>query len=286
MGSYDGKYADPPPAIVVTPEHYNRMVRLLEAKLAVKVELEVKAQFHTDAADSYNIVAELPGASKKDEVVMIGAHFDSWQGGTGATDNAAGSAVMMEAMRILKSLGTPLDRTVRLALWSGEEQGLLGSKAYVKEHFASPETMQPTSHHAKLAAYFNIDNGTGKVRGVYLQGNNMVRPIFAKWLEPFHDLGANSLTRNTRGTDHLSFDEVGLPGFQFVQDPIEYQTRTHHSNMDVYDRLVEADLKQAAAVIASFAYHAAMRPEPLPRKPLPKPKPAEGAKPHAVPTGN
>ena len=287
MGSYDGKYADPPPAIVVTPEHYNRMVRLLEAKLAVKVELEVKAQFHSDATDSYNIVAELPGASKKDEVVMIGAHFDSWQGGTGATDNAAGSAVMMEAMRILKSLGTPLDRTVRLALWSGEEQGLLGSKAYVKEHFASPETMQPTSHHAKLAAYFNLDNGTGKVRGVYLQGNNMVRPIFAKWLEPFHDLGATSLTtRDTRGTDHLSFDEVGLPGFQFVQDPIEYQTRTHHSNMDVYDRLVEADLKQAAAVIASFAYHAAMRPEPLPRKPLPKPKPAEGAKPHAVPTGN
>jgi hypothetical protein len=289
MGSYDGKYPDPPPAIVVTPEHYNRIVRLLEAKQSVKVELEVKAQFHAETTDSYNIIAELPGGKKKDEVVMIGAHFDSWHGGTGATDNAAGSSVMMEAMRVLKSLGTPLDRTVRIALWSGEEQGLLGSRAYVKEHFASPETMQPTAQHSKLAAYFNFDNGTGKVRGVYLQGNNMVRPIFSKWLEPFHDLGAGTLTtRNTRGTDHLAFDEVGLPGFQFVQDPIEYQTRTHHSNMDVYDHLVEADLKQAAAVIASFAYHAAMRPEPLPRKPLPKPRPrpAEGAKPNAAQTGN
>ena len=290
MGSYDGKYADPPPAIVVTPEHYNRMVRLLEAKQTVKVEIDVKAQFHTETTDSYNIVGELPGGKKKDEVVMIGAHFDSWHGGTGATDNAAGSAIMMEAMRILHSMGTPLDRTVRIGLWSGEELGLLGSKAYVKEHFASPETMLPTAQHSKLAAYFNYDNGTGKIRGVYLQGNNLVRPIFAKWLEPFHDLGATVLTvRNTRGTDHLSFDEVGLPGFQFVQDPIEYQTRTHHSNMDVYDRLVEADLKQAAAVIASFAYHAAMRAEPLPRKPLPKPRPArpaDGVKPNAAPTGN
>ena len=288
MGSYNGKYADPPPAIVVTPEHYNRMVRLLEAKQPVQVEIDVKAQFHTETTDSYNIVAELPGAAKKDEVVMIGAHFDSWHGGTGATDNAAGSAIMMETMRILKSLGTPLDRTVRIALWSGEEQGLLGSRAYVKEHFAAPETMQLNAQHGKLAAYFNYDNGTGKIRGVYLQGNDMVRPIFSKWLEPFHDLGAKTLTtRNTRGTDHLSFNEVGLPGFQFIQDPIEYQTRTHHSNMDVYDRLVEADLKQAAAVIASFAYHAAMRAEPLPRKALPKPRPAEGAKPNATaPTGN
>lgn len=289
MGSYDGKSADPPPAIVVTPEHYNRMVRLLEAKQTVKVEIEVKAEFHTETTDSYNIIAELPGGKKKDEIVMIGAHFDSWHGGTGATDNAAGSAVMMEVMRVLKSMGTPLDRTVRLALWSGEELGLLGSKAYVKEHFASPETMKPTAQHSKLAAYFNYDNGTGKIRGVYLQGNNMVRPIFAKWLEPFHDLGATTLSiRNTRGTDHLSFDEIGLPGFQFVQDPIEYQTRTHHSNMDVYDHLVEADLKQAAAVIASFTYNAAMRAEPLPRKPLPKPRPrpAEGAKPNAAPTGN
>ena len=288
MGAYDSKYADPPPAIAVTPEHYNRMVRLLEAKQTVKVEIDVKAQFHTETSDSYNIIGELAGGKKAEEVVMIGAHFDSWHGGTGATDNAAGSAVMMEVMRILKSLGAPLDRTVRIALWSGEEVGLLGSRAYVKEHFASPESMKPTAQHSKIAAYFNYDNGTGKIRGVYLQGNNAARPIFAKWLEPLHDLGARTLSmRNTRGTDHLAFDEIGLPGFQFVQDPIEYQTRTHHSNMDVYDHLVEADLKQAAAVIASFAYHAAMRPEPLPRKPLPKAKPArpaEGAKPNATDT--
>ena len=288
MGSYNSAFPDPPPAIVVTPEHYNRMVRLLEAKRSVKVELDVKTAFHEDSKDSYNIVGELPGGRKKDEVVMIGAHFDSWQGGTGATDNAAGSAVMMEVMRILKSLPAPLDRTVRIALWSGEESGLLGSRAYVKEHFADPATMQLNSQHAKLAGYFNYDNGTGRIRGVYLQGNSMVRPIFAKWLEPFHDLGARTLTiRNTRGTDHLSFDEVGLAGFQFIQDPMEYQTRTHHSNMDVYDHLVEADLKQAAAVIATFAYHAAMREEALPRKPLPKARPrqTEEAKPNAQ-TGN
>lgn len=274
MGSFDRKYPDPPPAIAITPEHYNRIVRLLEAKQTVKLELDIKAEFHEETNDSYNIVAELPGGKKKDEVVIIGAHFDSWHAGTGATDNASGSAVMMEAMRILKSLGTPLDRTVRIALWSGEELGLLGSKAYVKEHFADPETMQLNSQHAKLAGYFNYDNGTGKIRGVYLQGNNMARPIFSKWLEPFHDLGAKTVTiRNTRGTDHLSFDEIGLPGFQFIQDPVEYNTRTHHSNMDVYDHLVEADLKQAAAVVAAFAYHTAMRAEPLPRKPLPKPRP-------------
>lgn len=289
MGSYNNEYPDPPPAIVITPEHYNRIVRLLEARQTVKVELDVKTTFHDDAKDSYNIVGELPGGRKKDEVVMIGAHFDSWQGGTGATDNAAGSAVMMEVMRILKSLKTPLDRTVRIALWSGEEVGLLGSRAYVKEHFADPATMQLNSQHGKLAGYFNYDNGSGKIRGVYLQGNAMVRPIFAKWLEPLHDLGATTLTiRNTRGTDHLSFDEVGLAGFQFIQDPLEYQTRTHHSNMDVYDHLSEADLKQSAAVIASFAYHAAMREEALPRKPLPKarPKRTEEEKTNGQTTGN
>jgi Zn-dependent M28 family amino/carboxypeptidase len=190
---------------------------------------------------------------------------------------------MMEAMRILKTLALPMDRTVRIALWSGEELGLLGSKAYVKEHFADPETMRPTSEHARLAAYFNYDNGTGKIRGVYLQGNDMVRPIFEAWLKPFHDLGANTLSiRNTGGTDHLSFDAVGLPGFQFIQDPIEYASRTHHSNMDVYDHIQETDVKQASAIIASFAYHAATRAQPLPRKPLPKPKPAK--QPAARPT--
>ena len=214
---------------------------------------------------------------------MLGGHLDSWQGGTGATDNAAGAAVAMEAMRILKSLNVKLDRTVRMALWSGEEQGLLGSRAYVKEHFADPEVMKPTAEHAKVSAYFNYDNGGGRIRGIYLQGNDMVRPIFQAWLEPFHDLGATAVTiRNTGGTDHQSFDAVGIPGFQFIQDPLEYMTRTHHSNMDVYDRIQKGDLMQAAAIMASFVYNAATRPEMLPRKPLPKPQPRrnrEGAAP-------
>ncbi|MEZ5352603.1 MAG: M20/M25/M40 family metallo-hydrolase [Bryobacteraceae bacterium] len=274
-GSYNSKYPDPPPSIAITPEHYNRIVRLLEQKIPVKVRVDVKAEFHTGSTDSFNVIGELPGSSKKDEVVMLGAHFDSWHGGTGATDNAAGSAVMMEAMRLLKSLDKPLPRTVRIALWGAEEVGLLGSKAYVKEHFADPEVMHPTSAHARLAGYFNYDNGSGRIRGVYLQGNDMCRPIFESWLKPYHDLGATTVTiRDTRGTDHLSFDAVGLPGFQFIQDPLEYETRTHHSNMDVYDHVQQADLKQAAAIIAGFAYHAATRDQMLPRKPLPKARPA------------
>ncbi len=273
-GSYDAKYPDPPPFAAITPEHYNRITRLLDEKIPVKLELDIKAQFFTDTKDSFNIIGEIPGNRKKDEIVMIGAHFDSWHGGTGATDNAAGSAVMMEVMRILKSLDIKMDRTIRIALWGGEEQGLLGSKAYVKEHFADPETMKLGSQHARLAGYFNYDNGTGRIRGVYLQGNDMVRPIFEAWMAPFKDLGMNSLSiNNTPGTDHLSFDAVGLPGFQFIQDPIEYETRTHHSNMDVYDRIQANDLRQASAILASFAYNAATRPEMLPRKPLPKPPP-------------
>ena len=194
-------------------------------------------------------------------------------GGTGATDNAAGCAVVMEAMRILKALEVKAPRTVRVALWSGEEQGLLGSRAYVKEHFADRETMAVKGEHRKLSGYFNLDNGTGKIRGVYLQENDMMRPIFEAWLAPFKDFGVATVTiRNTTGTDHLSFDAVGLPGFQFIQDPVEYGTRTHHSNMDVYDRLQAGDLMQASAVIASVAYHAAAREEMLPRKPLPKPE--------------
>ena len=209
---------------------------------------------------------------------MLGAHLDSWHGGTGATDNAAGSAVVMEAVRILKSLNLKMDRTVRMALWGGEEEGLLGSKAYVKEHFADRETMKLAAEHAKLAGYFNYDNGTGKIRGIYLQGNDMVRPIFESWLEPFKDLGATTVTiRNTGGTDHQSFDAVGLPGFQFIQDPMDYSTRTHHSNMDVYDHVQAGDLMQASAIMASFVYNTAMRPEMLPRKPLPKPQPEKKA---------
>jgi Zn-dependent M28 family amino/carboxypeptidase len=203
---------------------------------------------------------------------MIGAHFDSWVGGTGATDNATGSAVMIEVMRILKALKLPLARTVRLGLWSGEEQAIYGSRAYVKDTFADPLTMQVKPAHARLSGYFNHDNGTGKIRGVYLQGNDAMRPIFEAWLAPFRDLGVNTVSiRNTGGTDHLSFDQVGLPGFQFVQDEVEYPRITHHSNMDVYDHVVPADLMQAAAVIASVVYHAANRPELLPRKAMPGP---------------
>jgi carboxypeptidase Q len=273
-GTRDKKDPTPPPMAALTPEHYNRIVRLLDKKIPVQLEIEIQARFYDDSPDSFNVIAEVPGGKKKDELVMMGAHLDSWHAGTGATDNAAGSAVVMEAARVLKALNVTMDRTVRLALWGGEEQGLLGSKAYVKEHFADPETMVLGSEHSKLSAYFNFDNGTGKIRGIYLQGNDMVRPIFEAWLAPFRDLGAATLSiRDTRGTDHLSFDAVGLPGFQFIQDPVEYATRTHHSNMDVYDHIQASDLMEASAIMASFVYHAAMRPEMLPRKPLPKPKP-------------
>jgi len=263
----------PPPTIILAAEHYNRIARLVEKKIPVKLEIDLKAQFHENV-DGFNVIASLPGGRKKDEVVMIGAHLDSHYAATGATDNAAGSAVMMEALRILKALNLRMDRTVRLGLWDGEELGFLGSRGYVKEHFADRDTMKLTAGHARLAAYFNYDNGTGKIRGIYAQGNDMVRPIFAAWLDPFKDLGASTVTiRNTSGTDHISFDEVGLPGFQFIQDPVEYSTRTHHTNMDTYDRLQRGDLMQSSAIIASFVYHAATRPDMLPRKPLPKPRP-------------
>ena len=203
---------------------------------------------------------------------MIGGHFDSWHSATGATDNGAGSAVMMEVMRVLKALNLKMNRTVRIALWTGEEQGLLGSKAYVKQHFGDPDTMKITDEQAKLCGYFNLDNGSGKIRGVYLQGNDAMRPVFERWLAPFRDLGVSTITiRNTGGTDHLSFDAVGLPGFQFIQDPLDYETITHHSDIDTYDHAEPGDLMQAAAVIASVVYDAANNAEMLPRKPLPKP---------------
>ena len=275
-GSYDPKRPIALPSVALTPEHYNRIARLLQHNIPVKLEFNIRNQFFEDNQDSVNVIAEIPGSgSKKDEIVMLGAHLDSWHGGTGATDNAAGSAVMMEAIRILKALNLNMNRTVRMGLWGGEEEGLLGSRAYVKEHFGDRETMKLAAEHAKLAGYFNYDNGTGKIRGIYLQGNDMVRPIFESWMEPFKDLGMSTITiRNTGGTDHQSFDAVGLPGFQFIQDPMEYSTRTHHSNMDVYDHIQAGDLMQASAIIASFVYDTAMRDEMLPRKPLPKPQPA------------
>jgi hypothetical protein len=273
-GSREAKDRVAVPTVALTPEHYNRIARLIDKKVPVRLEFEIQSAVQESPTESVNVIAEIPGTRKRDEVVMLGAHLDSWHGGTGATDNAAGVAVIMEAARILKTLALPMDRTVRIALWGGEEQGLLGSKEYVKQHFANPEVMQPLPEHTRISGYFNIDNGTGKLRGVYLQNNDMMRPIFEAWLAPFRDLGVTTISiRNTGATDHVSFDRVGIPGFQFIQDQIEYSTRTHHSNMDVYDRLQRGDLMQASAVIASVVYHAANRPELLPRKPLPKPEP-------------
>jgi hypothetical protein len=275
-GSRDPKDPVPPPMVTLTPEHYNRIARLLDHKIPVTLEFNVDARFVDDRTDSVNVVGEIPGGRKRDEVVMIGAHLDSWHSGTGATDNAAGSAVMIEVMRILKTLNLRLDRTVRLALWSGEEQGILGSRAYVADHFAAREDMKLKPEHAKLAGYFNVDNGSGKIRGIYLQGNDAMRPIFQAWLKPFEDLGASTISiRNTGGTDHLSFDAVGLPGFQFIQDQLEYDSRTHHSNMDVYDRVQRADMMQMAAIVTSFVYNTANRDTLLPRKPLPKAQPPQ-----------
>ena len=279
-GSWETGAPIPPPMIALAPEPYERLCRLAEKKIPVKVELEMEAKFYDDASDGMNVIGEIPGGAKKDEIVMMGAHLDSWHSGTGATDNAAGSVVVMEAIRILKKLGLPMDRTVRLALWTGEEQGILGSQGYVKNHFADLVTMQTLPEHAKLSGYFNLDNGTGKIRGVSLQGNDMMRPVFKEWLKPFEDLGAMTISiRDTGGTDHLPFDAVGLPGFQFIQDPLDYSSRTHHSNIDAYDHVQAGDLMQASAVLASFVYNAATRPEMLPRKPMPKPLPPKTPEP-------
>jgi len=270
-GSRDPKDLPVLPRVAVDVEHYGRIFRTLEKNIPVTLRIDIANKFYAGNLDSFNIVAEIPGTNKPDEVVMLGAHFDSWASGTGATDNAAGSAVMMEAMRILKTCNAKMRRTVRLALWTGEEEGLLGSRAYVMQHFADRNSMELKPGHAKLSAYFNVDNGTGKIRGIYLQGNEAVRPIFEKWMEPFKPEGMTTLSaRGVGGTDHVSFDEVGLPGFQFIQDPIEYETRTHHTNMDVYERIQVADLKQMAAIVASFVYMTANADQLLPRKPLPK----------------
>jgi len=283
--AYDPKAPKILPQIVVTAEHYNRIVRMLDKGVRVKMEIDLDVEF-TKADSSYDIIAEIPGTDLKDEIVMIGGHFDSWHGGTGATDNGTGSAVCMEAMRILKALDLKPRRTIRIGLWGGEEEGLLGSQAYVKQHLGEregslmgpPGAVKQKPDADKFDVYFNNDNGSGKVRGVYMQGNEAVRSIFRAWLTPFRDMGASTLSlSNTGGTDHLSFDAVGLPGFQFIQDPLEYDTRTHHSTMDVYDRVQEEDLKQAATIMAAFAYNAAMRDEKFPRKPLPQPRATPGS---------
>ena len=291
------------PQVVVAVEHYNRLIRMLQKGEHPQVEIDIASRFHAEDQNSFNVIAEIPGSDLKHEVVMLGAHFDSWHSGTGATDNAAGCGVVLEAIRILKAVGAQPRRTVRVALWTGEEQGLLGSRAYVAKHFGNtvtpvsdkPEKTDKTAEqnaasaaaaakdkseasrtvyelkpeYETLSAYFNLDNGSGKIRGIYLQGNEAVRPIFRAWLKPFADMGAATVSpANTGGTDHLSFDGIGLPGFQFIQDQLEYNTRTHHSNMDTWERIQADDVKQSAVVMASFVYHAAVRDEKLPRKAL------------------
>jgi len=297
------------PQIVLSAEHYNRLVHLAQAGEKMRMQVDLKARYHNEDVMCYNTVAEIPGSDLKSELVMLGGHMDSWHGGTGATDNAAGVAVAMEAVRILQATGLKPRRTIRVALWSGEEQGLLGSRAYVRQHFGyytnitpeqkmaavaeSPKSSERTEErarsarpgrterkliagpeHDRISAYFNLDNGGGKIRGIYLQGNEAVRPLFRRWLAPFADLGAETITlSNTGGTDHQSFDAAGVPGFQFIQDAMDYGTLTHHSNMDTFDRLQPDDMKQASVIMAAFVYQAAMTDEKLPRKP----EPAQGS---------
>jgi carboxypeptidase Q len=261
------------PQAVVAAEHYNRILRTLQKGIPVTLEMDLAVD-ETEEDSVHNVIAELPGTDLKDEVVMIGGHLDSWHAGTGATDDGTGVVVCMEAMRILTALQLKPRRTIRIALWAGEEQGLLGSAAYVRRHFGerrapNDTTGKPvrlTPEAEKFSVYFNHDNGTGKIRGIYLQGFEHLRPLFRTWFAPFRAMGASTITSgNTDGTDHLSFTDLGLPGFQFIQDEIEYDTRTHHSNMDVYDRAQEDDLKQASIIMAAFAYTAAMRDDKCPR---------------------
>ncbi len=265
-GSHLSKDPLAPPSFVLTEEQYSRLAHLMEQKQNVTLRMNLEAKISDKDVDGANILGEIPGQKKPDEVVMIGAHFDSWHTGTGATDNGAGSAVMMEAMRILKTLNLPMDRTVRIGLWGGEEQGLYGSKAYVEAHFGDPKTLQVKPEHQKFDAYLNLDNGSGKIRGIYLENNDAARPRFEHWLAPFQDLGVTTFTlKHTDFTDHVSFDNVGLPGFQFIQDPLDYDTVTHHSDMDTYVHAIPEDLMQASAVIATLVYDLANDDEALPR---------------------
>lgn len=277
------------PAVLVMTEHYNRLVRLVDAGETVRLRLDVGATFHEGDGMAFNAIAELPGRGKADELVIVGAHLDSYHSGTGGADNAAGVAIMMEAVRIVKALGIQPKRTIRIALWSGEEQGLLGSFAYVDQQFASrppwpeaewtkpsalrtktgPFSFKPA--HAKVSAYFNADNGGGKIRGIYLEENSAARPVFEAWVEPLRDLGVTTVSlQKTSSTDHVPFDRAGIPGFQFIQDPMDYFSQTHHTNLDTYDHLHSDDMRQAAVVVATFLVHAANRVEMIPRKPRPK----------------
>ena len=289
VSAYSEKAPRTLPQVTVAAEHYNRMVRILEKGKKVTVEMKLDVEW-TPVQPGINIIGEFPGTDLKDQIVVVGGHYDSWHAGTGATDDATGSAAAMEAVRILKALDLKPRRTIVVALWGGEEQGLLGSRAYVSKYLAERERsdmmsvmtggggkMTTKDGYEKFSVYFNHDNGTGKIRGIYLQGNEAARSIFRSWFEPFKDMDASTISfSNTSGTDHLSFDAVGLPGFQFIQDPVEYDTRTHHSNMDVYERVQPEDMKQAATIMAAFIYNAAMADELFPRKPQAPPPPPSG----------
>ena len=259
------------PSITLAVEHYNRMVRILAKDVPVRVELDVQVQFHEETEkNGFNLIAELPGTDLAHEVVLLGAHLDSYPWATGATDNAAGVAVMMEVMRILKEVGAKPRRTIRIGLWGAEENGLIGSRAYAFAHLIDGDTTSLKPGHEQLSAYYNIDNGTGRIRGIWLQGNFEVEPIFRQWMQPLRDLGVTTIApRSVRGSDYMTFDNIGIPAFQFMQDRLEYNSRTHHSNMDFYDRLERDALVQMPPVVASFAYNTAMREVKLPRKPLP-----------------
>jgi carboxypeptidase Q len=269
------------PSLETSSEDYQRILRLVKAGVPVTLEADIKTEFFTKDLEGYNVVGEIPGTDPKlkDQLVMLGGHFDSWHAATGGTDNASGSAVMMEAMRILSRVGFKPRRTIRIALWSSEEEGELGSRGYVANHFGDISTMTLKPEQAKVSAYYNIDNGTGKIRGIFLQQNAAAGPIFQQWLAPFKDLGATTVTiANTASTDHAALDAIGIPGFQFIQDPMDYILRTHHSNQDTYDKIVPDDMKQMATIVASFVYNTAQRDEMIPRKPLPAPTPARGAR--------
>jgi hypothetical protein len=270
-GYYDQMWHATFPSFVFSREHYGRIMRMLDRKIPVKLSLSVDATFK-ESVEGFNVVAEIPGTDPRlrQQVVMLGGHLDSWHSGTGATDNGAGCAAAMEAVRILQTIGIKPGRTIRVALWTGEEQDYFGSLGYVTKHFGNPRDGVRKPEHAGLAAYFNLDNGSGRIRGINLQGNEAARSIFETWLRPFAYLGATTVTTlNTGGTDHMPFNGVGLPGFQFIQDPLNYESRAHHSSLDVYEEAVPDDLKQASVILASFVYHAAMRDEMLPR-PVPQ----------------
>jgi carboxypeptidase Q len=263
----------PLPEIILAAEHYNRIYRIInEFQEPCRMEVEVRTHFYNDDLNAYNVIGEIPGTDKKDELVMLGGHIDTWSPGTGAADNGAGVAVCMEAVRLLQELGVKPRRTIRIILWSAEEKGWVGSKAYVEQHYGDVETMKIKTEQKKVSAYFNYDNGSGRIRGIRTQGNPQLKPIFEAWMKPFHDLGMTwVINRSSMGSDHGALDYIGIPSFQWIQDPLDYGTRIHHTNMDVYDHLIPEDLIQSAVIVSSFVYHAAMREDMLPRKPLPDP---------------